>query len=434
MDQIAHELPFLELPQAKRNKKDSNDFEKKFRTEMLVCSAVAAVVATMKLDRVRARAERGPNVQRDRSAVKLKILTMKDKTFKRNYRLDRPTFMKMLSQISEDLSPSPGQLSDKANIDPLIMLAATLRFLAGGSYLDIAFGYDIGHASVYDVFRKVLVAVDTNLDNIQFPYDSEEGLRYLEETFLKISKGVFKGTVAAGDDIVFRTFKPAAADVDGNVRSFFTRKGFYGHALQAFSDGNCKFVHISQRVCASTHDRTAYVLTGISESIMKGQLPQWAHIVLDEAYKCTEQELSPWKGKNLPEEKDTFNYFLSLHRQVIERAFGLLVARWGIFWRPLRFGTNMIDLIVRVCCKLHNLCVDAFGSSMASVEVCNYDKVWNRGDSSNTDATVLFTDGTTKAQGEHSDLLPRRIRLTNELQALGLKRPAHSQFRNVNRI
>ena len=233
---------------------------------------------------------------------------------------------------------------------------------------------------------------------------------------------------------MFRTFKPAAADVDGNVRSFFTRKGFYGHALQAFSDGNCKFVHISQRVCASTHDSTAYVLTGISESIMKGQLPQWAHIVLDEAYKCTEQELSPWKGKNLPEEKDTFNYFLSLHRQVIERAFGLLVARWGIFWRPLRFGTNMIDLIVRVCCKLHNLCVDAFGSSMASVEVCNYDKVWNRGDSSNTDATVLFTDGTTKAQGERSDLLPRRIRLTNELQALGLKRPAHSQFRNVNRI
>jgi len=424
---------FLELPQAKRNKKDSNDYEKKFRTEMLVCSAVAAVVATMKLDRVRARAERGPNVQRDRSAVKLKILTMKDKTFKRNYRLDRPTFMKLLSQISDDLRLSPGQLSDKANIDPLIMLAATLRFLAGGSYLDIAFGYDIGHASVYDVFRKVLVAVDTNLDNIQFPYDSEEGLRYLEETFLKISKGVFKGTVAAGDGIVFRTFKPAAADVDGNVRSFFTRKGFYGHALQAFSDGNCKFVHISQRVCASTHDSTAYVLTGISESIMKGQLPQWAHIVLDETYKCTEQELSPWKGKTFQRKKTLLTTSCHCTGKLLK---GLL-DYWlqdGEFFGALCDSVNMIDLIVRVCCKLHNLCVDAFGSSMASVEVCNYDKVWNRGDSSNTDATVLFTDGTTKAQGECLDLLPRRIQLTNELQALGLKRPAHSQFRNVNRI
>ena len=49
-------------------------------------------------------------------------MTMKDKNFKRNYRLDRPTFMKLLSQISDDLSPSAGQSSDKANIDPLIML------------------------------------------------------------------------------------------------------------------------------------------------------------------------------------------------------------------------------------------------------------------------------------------------------------------------
>ena len=101
-----------------------------------------------------------------------------------------------------------------------------------------------------------------------------------------------------------------------------TTKDFYGHALQAFADENKKLVHISQSVCASTHDSTAYVLTGIEESISKGELPVWADIVLDEAHKCTEQELSPWKGKNLPEEKDTFNYYLSLHRKVIEWAFG----------------------------------------------------------------------------------------------------------------
>jgi len=111
------------------------------------------------------------------------------------------------------------------------------------------------------------------------------------------------------------------------VRSFFTRKGFWGHAVQAFCDGNCKFVHASQKVCASTHDGTAYVVTGISNIIREGKLNTKWHIVLDEAYKCTNQELSPWKGKHLPLDKDVFNYYLSLHRQVIERAFGLLVAR-----------------------------------------------------------------------------------------------------------
>ena len=109
--------------------------------------------------------------------------------------------------------------------------------------------------------------------------------------------------------------KPSVADVDGNVQSFYARKGYWGDAVQAFCDGNCKFVHVSQRVCASTHDGTAYVLTGISQIIRAGTLNSKWHVVLDEAYKCTQQELSPWKVRQLTWEKDLFNYYLSLHRQ-----------------------------------------------------------------------------------------------------------------------
>ena len=65
---------------------------------------------------------------------------------------------------------------------------------------------------------------------------------------------------------------------------------------------------LSMKVCASTHDGTAYVLTKMADIIRNGQLPCWAHVVLDEAYKCTQQELSPWKGKNLRAERDAFNY------------------------------------------------------------------------------------------------------------------------------
>ena len=252
---------------------------------------------------------------------------------------------------------------------------------------------------------------------------------------MKISKGVFRGTVAAGDGIVFKTMKPNSDDVDGNVRSFFTRKGFWGHAVQAFCDGNCKFVHISQKVCASTHDGTAYVLTGINKIIKEGKLPSWCHIVLDEAYKCTEQELSPWKGRNLSPEKDSFNYYLSLHRQVIERAFGLLVARWGIFWRALRFSPAKIELIVNVCCKLHNICVDAFGSSINSVDVSTFDRDWVRAPNITPDSRVHYTDGTTARQGARSDLVTKRARITRELFDMGLQRPSHSKSRALlNRI
>ena len=69
--------------------------------------------------------------------------------------------------------------------------------------------------------------------------------------------------------------------------------------------------------------------------------------------------VSIWKGKSLSVEKDAFNYYLSLHRQVVERAFGLLVGRWGIFWRPLRFSTHQIGLVVEVCCIYTNCTICA---------------------------------------------------------------------------
>ena len=49
---------------------------------------------------------------------------------------------------------------------------------------------------------------------------------------------------------------------------------------------------------------------------------------------------------------------LSVMRQCIERAFGILVRRWGIFWRPLTVHFTRWRLVLRVCAKLHNLCVD----------------------------------------------------------------------------
>jgi len=58
-------------------------------------------------------------------------------------------------------------------------------------------------------------------------------------------------------------------------------------------------------------------------------------------------------GRGLDRYKDCFNYWLSHSRQVVERAFGMLTQRWGIF------GSPFIYMLVIMCCiKLHNICVD----------------------------------------------------------------------------
>jgi len=178
-------------------------------------------------------------------------------------------------------------------------------------------------------------------------------------------------------------------------------------------------------------------VTELSRLIKGGHLPADYHVVLDEAYSCTQQELSPWKGKQLPPDKDAFNYYLSLHRQVIERAFGILVNRWGIFWRPLLVSMEHIPLIVRVACKLHNICVDRFGTSKSTL--------YNRGPretdvQAGDHALPLFTDGTQVGRGYRSDLERSQTRetVTGRLKRDGILRPLnkmrHSRVLEAQRI
>jgi hypothetical protein len=162
-------------------------------------------------------------------------------------------------------------------------------------------------------------------------------------------------------------------------------------------------------------------LSDLSDAIKNGRLHQHFHIVLDEAYPCKNQELSPYRGRNLSPYEDSFNFHLSQHRQVIERAFGILTQRFGIFWRPLRVQFKKIPLIIRVCAKLHNICVDRFGLVRPDI---NLERDARVGDDI---FAVHYVDQTGNYQGRRADLLDdgsRRIRKTQHLRNLQRLRPA----------
>ena len=120
---------------------------------------------------------------------------------------------------------------------------------------------------------------------------------------------------------------------------------------QAFCDSKCRFVLASAKMVASSYDNTAYCATQLSKDNIKGSLlDKKYHVVLDEAYPCTNQEMSPYKGQKLTREQDVFKFFLSKNRQVIERAFCILIQRWGVFWRPMRVGMKNRNTIVNCMC------------------------------------------------------------------------------------
>ena len=57
-------------------------------------------------------------------------------------------------------------------------------------------------------------------------------------------------------------------------------------------------------------------------------------------------------------EHDDFDYPQSSNRMAIECAFGILVQRWGVLWRPLRCRFDRRAPLIGACMRLHNFCID----------------------------------------------------------------------------
>jgi hypothetical protein len=145
-----------------------------------------------------------------------------------------------------------------------------------------------------------------------------------------------------------------------DLSSFINRKGYYAVVVLAACKANLEFVFFSAKHTGSTNDVVAIqgceggrILLGTATT----ELPKGYYGVGDEAFICTDTLLTPWSGRGLDRNKDSFNFLLSAMRQCIERAFGMFVGRWGIFRRPLTCGAQKWGLVLGVCAKLHNYCI-----------------------------------------------------------------------------
>lgn len=81
-------------------------------------------------------------------------------------------------------------------------------------------------------------------------------------------------------------------------------------------------------------------------------------IVGDEAFPLLENLMRPYPGKNDYDlDKRIYNYRHSRARRVSENAFGILVARWRIFSKPIIAKLQNIDNIIKAAVCLHNFLI-----------------------------------------------------------------------------
>lgn len=181
---------------------------------------------------------------------------------KRALRTDLESFNKLVSILSDDLKRDSKQGDRRGGaISPILRLFATIRWLAGGSYLDIAVILGVSVQHFYSIVWTTIIAIleskHPDLDNIKFPKSSDECAAAAAD-FKDISfRGAVNNCVAAVDGYLLSIITPSANEV-GNVRSYFSgHYQSYGCNVQASCDA-----HLTTGETTATAEMTKGETTG----------------------------------------------------------------------------------------------------------------------------------------------------------------------------
>ena len=93
------------------------------------------------------------------------------------------------------------------------------------------------------------------------------------------------------------------------------------------------------------------------------------YMVGDEIFQLKDYLMRPYPGGRrgkLPIDKAVFNYRLSRARRVIENSFGILVARWRLFRKPIRADKDNVTSYTLAAVILHNYLQQAENASYCS--------------------------------------------------------------------
>ena len=286
--------------------------------------------------------------------------------------------------------------------------------------MDLCFAWGISRSFFYLArggLWPTIEAIDSNFA-LGLDVTNREQLNHLSDGFAIHSAGIMAGCVAAVDGVIIKTREPTEQEVKTS-KHYRSRKGGFGVLVMAGCDVNGKFVFASSNFSGSTHDSLALEATALYDQIHAGNLPPEFFIIGDEAFSNTNQILSPWPGRGLGRYKDSFNYWLSHSRQCVERGFGMLIMRWGIFWRKLTCDYERWSLVISAGMKLHNYCLDR-GDPLPRQR---YSEDYHIGvvgllyDNNDPENDPLLRR---KAAGD------RRNDITDELERVGKGRPPHA--------
>jgi hypothetical protein len=224
--------------------------------------------------------------------------------FKRMFRVDRASFDEVLERIEPYIKCRNEVKAINSSGAPIVLktrLAVTLRWLAGGSYLDLCFAWGVGTSTFYHpdgVLWPTLEAIAAAFE-IGLPVDDPLKLEELARGFDEHSCGILKGCVIAIDGFGVSTQQPYESEVI-RPKDYRFRKGGFALVVLAGCDIDARFICASCNHSGSTNDIIAWGDSNLYQMLeVEKKLPEQYFFIGDEAFTNTAQFLSPWPGKLL---------------------------------------------------------------------------------------------------------------------------------------
>ena len=119
----------------------------------------------------------------------------------------------------------------------------------------------------------------------------------------------------------------------------------------------------------------------------------------------------------------------------VECSFGILVARWGILWKPLKVSLRQAPKIVGTCMCLHNVMIDrGVPQEIRPPVYSKPGRVTYRPHIDNNGApTQLMTDDGADSTADCGGMTDLRSKLKSQMKELEMKRPQLAIERQVIR-
>ena len=294
----------------------------------------------------------------ERNWIHLAATLESDGSFRRHYRMERSAFNTLVNILKPHLI-SGRRRGVRGRVPIEFRVAMTLRWLAGASYLDLCVIYRVSKATFFATVHAVTEAIcHAGVGSFYTPATDVQ-LRSLAGGFaLRSTQGILRDCVGAIDGLFIKTRAPSPRETP-NIRRYRSgHKNGFGLNLQACCDSQL-YIYAASLTCpGATNDSVAWDHSYMSEFCH--HLPYPYFLVGDAAYPSSNTLLTPIPTSQTNVEfvaDDSFNFYQSQLRITIERAFGVLVSRWGILWKPLRMKLDTMPATVRACIHLHNFCI-----------------------------------------------------------------------------